>query len=661
MILFDVQSKVAVDHIRGIGAISQELVDYKTLARVFGAHRKTKLTSYNERFQTKANAGSSALSSLVSTIVPGDSDRIQSPVRSIGFRTITPGRPGIPGGRGGSKPGGNSAYRCPEGYQFGGRFTDNRLTTCGLKLFDIPSALGVSLSLARQARSAVNAVNAQGTPITGMPSPSGLIASRAPQIPKIGIFASDIQKSRVAEAIKAIGEFNKSSGTKIRRMVRRDGFVLEPVVPNKVLRAIPDNRDMEGAAFIMSALSPRDIGGEELGMLSNTGVGKLVYVLPGGSTISIEKARQLTVGERRKLGRLVSSSQAIPNANDPSVRLRSISAEIGDGIKFTENFINIPNPNERSGRTVRWANQLFSNPKREVPQTIESSTARNTVSFAGSSEMIGNLDEAINHIADGGSLADISPDILAKVLSQSNVVQSQKMANGITAVTAGGNKYFLYERPKDFQHIGERFASDLQQHLGLESPDVIFAGPPGDKRKFLRQEVQSAIPGGKFNPDIKFADLPPQDVARMMISDFLTDQRDRPMSSIYPVETPDGARLVLGQNSTSGLIDLDKISVTQRNKIRLESYFESTLIPAYSQYYMQLQATQRVAYIQMIDSLIAKARSFNVSRFSNNLDKYGISTGEKLHLNIIQKLYTNRLNTLSSQKNVLKWLMKGTA
>jgi hypothetical protein len=93
----------------------------------------------------------------------------------------------------------------------------------------------------------------------------------------------------------------------------------------------------------------------------------------------------------------------------------------------------------------------------------------------------------------------------------------------------------------------------------------------------------------------------------------------------------------------------------------IESYFVGTLIPEESQYYMQLQPSQRVAYIQMIDSLIAKARSFNASRFSNNLDKYGISTGEKLHLNIVQKLYANRLSTLSSQKNVLKWLMKGTA
>ena len=52
-----------------------------------------------------------------------------------------------------------------------------------------------------------------------------------------------------------------------KRMVRRDGFILEPVVSPKVLITIPDNRDMEGAAYILNANDVSTLGGEELGLL----------------------------------------------------------------------------------------------------------------------------------------------------------------------------------------------------------------------------------------------------------------------------------------------------------------------------------------------------------------------------------------------------------
>ena len=87
---------------------------------------------------------------------------------------------------------------------------------------------------------------------------------------------------------------------------------------------------MEGAAYILNANNVSTLGGEELGLLSNTGVTKIMYVLPGGSTLSLEKVRPLTVGERRKLGRTVNAASRIDNSQIAAARLMSVAEETGD-------------------------------------------------------------------------------------------------------------------------------------------------------------------------------------------------------------------------------------------------------------------------------------------------------------------------------------------
>lgn len=653
VIVGDLATKARHDYFRGHLASGKELVTYKALSRINGNSRNRKVST-GQTIETKANAGRQLGSTLLSSIIPGDTGPIRSPIRSAFYRTITPGFGG--GGRGGSRPGENRGYRCPEGYQFGGRFTDNRLSTCGMKLFDIPSPLGAAIRAIRNATRNLATPTTIGRTITGEQVDSTIIQSRKPQIPKVGAPNASVGNQQIRNLIQQIGDFNKGSNLKARRMVRRDGFVLEPVVPNKVLRAIPDNRDMEGAAFLTSALSPKDIGGEELGLLSNTGIQSLVYILPGGSTLRLEKRRKLTVGERRKLGRTVNSVQSISNQKDPAARLRAVADELGGGLLYSENFDGIKNPNQVINGTMNWVNKLFKNRKLSA-EKIDIETPRKTVSYKERGKLITNLDNAINHIADGGSFADISPEVLPKVLANANLVQKQRISNKISLVSSGQQKYFLYESPNDFQHLAERFASDVQQHLGLESPDVLFVGKSGNKRKYLRQDVESAIQGGKFNPNAKFETLEPNDVAAMMISDFLTDQRSRPAATIYPIDTADGTRAVLAENITSGLIDLSKIEITKRMKMRISDFYDTQLVPSYSDYYQSLRAEQRVLFIKYISQMINKAKSFNPKKFASDMNGYGLSDGEKIHLNIISKLFASRLEVLMNQKDELRQII----
>ena len=147
----------------------------------------------------------------------------------------------------------------------------------------------------------------------------------------------------------------------------------------------------------------------------------------------------------------------------------------------------------------------------------------------------------------------------------------------------------------------------------------------------------------------------------MLISDFLTDQRERPMTSIYTLDTPDARRLVLGQNSTSGLTDLSKIEITKRMKMNLEEFYSSQLTPSYSDYYQALKAEQRIIFMRYLSQLINRARKFNPSNFKDSMNQYGMSEGEKIHINIIGKLFESRLDVLKSQKNTLRRLITGAS
>ncbi len=658
VIIGDLEIKTKRNLIRIKTALIPEVVQYRALSKRNGNTKRRKMEISADGLSFKANALRQIGSTIASSIIPGDLSPVRSPVRSAAYRAITPG---FGGRRGGSLPGQNRAARCPEGYQYGGRFTDNRFSTCGAKLFDIPSFIGATIREIRRAQTSGLPDKITGRDITGEAREPSIIQSRSAQIPRVGNENKNIASDRIRNIAKEIGQYNKTSNNRVRRMVRRDGFVLEPVVPNKVLRAIPDNRDMEGATLLLSTLSINDIGREELGLLSNTGMNSLIYVLPGGSTLTLEKARKLTVGERRKLGRVVNSAQEISNSSNPSARLMNVAQEIGDGIRYSENFVGIKNPNEVVGKTTRWAQELLSSKKRKLPDITSGSAGRETVSLDAKKRLIKDIDTAMAHMSDGGTLKSIDPSILPELLDRLNSIRKERISGDITAVTSGPEKYFLYEKPAKFQHIGERFASDVQQHLGLSSPDVLFAGKPSESRRYLREDVELAIPGGTFNPNAKFQDIGYEDVARIIVSDFLTDQRSRPTTSIYPIDTPDGVRAVLAQNTTSGLTDLSKIEITKRMKMRLGDFYGTSLTPAYSEYYQSLRKEQQMLMVKFIAQLINRARTFDTNRFQNDMGRYGLSEGEKIHLNIIEKLFNTRLDILRSQKGVLSSLIRSGA
>lgn len=623
----------------------QNLIEYKALAKRSGLTRQ-----YDVKvgiIGTHSPIGQ-AVQTIGSAVIPGNLSPIRSPIRSGVFSAITPGKPRIPGGTGGA----NRAYRCPEGYQYGGRFTDSRLSTCGAKLFDIPSPLGMAIGALRRIARGARAIATTSTPITGEPMPESIVQSRRPQIPRVGNPNPAARASAAKNLVTQLGQVN----TPTARMVRKDGFVLEPVVPAQVLRAIPDNRDMEGADYMLTVQELPQLGGQELGLLSNTGVTKLTYVLPGGSVISLEKKRQLTVGERRKLGRTVNAAAKIDISKDPTARLKEVVLQTGDGIGYSENFVNIKNPNDvvssSGGKSLpRWADEIFGKGRKAKPAA---NADRATDSSSAVGKDITSLSAAIDHIAAGRSLADIDPSILQQAIAKANIFKRQKLDNRREILeTPSKSKYTLHTPSMSYEHIGQKFASDMQQHLGLESPDVFFVGT-GEKRKYIVEDPSTLIRGFQVDRKKTFSDYKPEDVAKMLVSDWLTDQRVRDPGSIVSLSNGSETKPVVTNNFTSGLSDLDKISIVERQKLAINDFLNGPEGDRYAAYFQKLQQQQRFAFRREIDALLLRARQFNFTQFKNRLYSDGkLSDAEKAHLNIVGRILDLRIQKYADSRDTL--------
>lgn len=655
-VVFNSQQNSPTNILRGFGANKQEIISFKALIK-----RSTNQRNYNVKRVGTVGSNSPVLQGVQgvgSYLAPGDISKFRSPVRSTAYGALTPGKPRIPslGSIRRIANVGDGQSRCPEGYQYGGRFTDNKFSTCGKQLFALPGILGATIAAIRKLDRFVNKpVVSAGTPLGAGNYQNSIIDSRAPQIPKVSLPNPKKLELEVQKLVTPLGV----SKSPAMRMVRRDGFVLEPVVSPAVLRTIPDNRDMDGATYLANYLSPEQIGGEELGLLSNTGIRSLKYVLPGGSVLSLEKKRLLTVGERRKLGRTVNSAAEISIEKDPAARLKYVATETGDGIGYSESFFGIKNPNKilENGKQ-RWATVTFGK-NRKV--TVSEETEKPIENLNSAGKDISSVDNAIEHLKNNGTLADISPNILQEVLARMSGVGIEKINDTQSLVTLPNkNKYILKSSKSEFEHLSEKFASSMQQHLNLMSPDVFFVGL-GSKRKYLVQSPDNILPGYSIDRKNSISTAQPTDIPALMISDLISDTRNRNVGSISLLTDAAGKkRIVATSNPDSGLVQLSKIKIRERTMGQLEDISTEILNDFYETYYKQLRESQRRQFQAFIKTLTQRARLFNFTNFKSKLYADSeLSNGEKSHLNIMEILFKQRIGMLENINNNIDRILKG--
>ena len=545
-----------------------------------------------------------------SAITPGNFSSTRSPVRSRIYSALTPGGGNLPGGFGALKP--ERGYRCPEGYQYGGRFTDSRFSTCGKQLFDLPGIIGQTIAR---------------------------------------ILRGDPRSN-----------FQRVSGRDVTAL--RDGFVLEPVVSPAVLRTIPDNRDMEGATFVMNAILGDDIGNDELGLLSNSGVENVTYVLAGGSTLTIRKARPLTVGERRKLGKTISAAEKTKRGEDPVERLRMVAAEMGDAIAYEESFENISNPNEiisvnlpggRGKKQMRrWMYETFYRKKKKSNRVSRESQ----MELIPEEEKIKDLASAVRHLNNGGSLENISANIRSEAINRSGLYKTGKIKNGVMMhERADGQTVFEITPEKQYEHLGAAFASELQRWMGLPAPKVRLAGS-GKKRNYMLGEAQDVPESGAQDRATDISAMPAEDVAGILISDFLSDTVNRNPSTIAPIRIGGRMRAVSSLNANSGLAGMNASEISQRRQMDVNDFFNIKQREIYRQYFEKLKETQRRKALVLFEQLMDRASDFDFRSFRRQLATDGIlSEAEKLHLNILEKLFERRVDTLKASSSSMKTII----
>jgi hypothetical protein len=609
-----------------------------------------------------------AAQAVGSTILPGNISPVRSPVRSGIARALTPGggsgRGGVPG-----KP--ERGYRCPEGFQFGGRFTDSNFTTCGKQLFDIPSlreTLGQAVFRTRSSRVDttvdVEARGGRAKPIeSDAPTPNvELMVRRAANVPRVGDGDDKSRSTGVKQAVEAVQNQDGASSV----LVRRDGYLMVPVVSSAELRGVPDNRNMEGAAFVQSVRDADAIGGEELGFLSNTGVTSLVYVTPNGVQLRLDRTRDLSTGERRQLGKDVNTAAEMSVDDDPAARLKFIAEKSDGAFEFSQDFGDVKDPEsevssgEGKGK-AKWVVEAFVDAPEERVEEMVAEADTEQVDDSGEAqrvapsveEKIGSVDAAVDHLNEGGLIADLEPSVVMEALEKSERYKSDDLGNGFTLFEAeDGRKILLKQETADFEHISAHLTSDVLRELGVQAPAVKFAGD-GEDRPFVFRSPDGVVEGAEVDDDLSVADLPDAAIMATQVADWLTDTRGRTSASILGVRVGDESEAVVTVGPPAALIGLDEDELAERRNIGPDDFFSDTT-QAYGKTFGEASDEEKQIAVEILDSLIERAQAFSWDDYRAKLSADGtISEAEENHLSIVQELFETRLENLSSSRDAI--------
>jgi|694.fasta_scaffold09107_6 hypothetical protein len=598
------------------------------------------------------------IQSLVSSVLPGD---LKNPLRSAAWSMLVPGGSGIPNPLARASAGGfpkpERGFRCPEGFQFGGRFTDKLYTTCGKRLFELATSIASGLQNVSElaSRNTPREISTAGRVIKPLIGNNQVSLIRQPNIiiPKVSRMNFDAYKKAIANVVQ---EMRLVSGS-VSRIVRRDGVVLTPVVSSRVLRTVPDNRDMEAAAYIQKVVSASEIGKTELGMLSNTGINSVIYVLPDGSTISLRKKRNLTSGERRKLGRTVADAERMKMGQNPASRLEMIAAEMNGAIAYEQKFENIKNPNDvievlmpdnkTKKQMRRWHHEAFI----KYPKAVLSERKTQIEDESG---FVESLSEAVKLINSGGQIGNIQPRLRGTALAKSKSVETRKINNRLIEHEIGRQKIYEVSPTLEYEHLGAMLSSEIQSHLGMLSPDIWFSGE-GSRRRYLVSYPNDSVATSRSTRTASMNMASTSDMSRLFISDLLTDSKMRNPSSIYTILTGNKKRTFASPSIYSGLSGSSRKNQSDRINMPIAAILQESDKLTYKDYFEKLRKNQRSKALSMLDELLERARSFNFDDFANRASIDGqMSESEKKHIDIMKSLFEVRIRKLSTSVSLLK-------
>ena len=368
---------------------SQEMVDFKV-------KRGSVIPNVITTPRSLGPVGTAA-TGVFSFALPGDLSDIRSPVRSAIFEALTPGLPSVGGRRGIGRRGGGARnkFRCPPGFQAGGTFTNSNFSTCGLRVLGIPMSGPGSFKDFEIIRSLADDADLRrsiGDLRTNRNSRAIIENSQIPAAPKeVSIGKRQSSIDLVVSLIDA--DPNLDLG---RRFVRRDGVILDIVLPNNTIAGLGEFDDMNDGVIVLNEnLRKEGQIGQDLVPVMVTGLRAIVFHVPGQGTMSLRRVGgDMTDDERNGLAAAwaaaLTSSQRRPD--DPTAALRNF-VENSDGryvldenissggagedaeTEFNRELIVVENNAGAKITVPRWVYELYLSreaPRREEGDTIYS-------------------------------------------------------------------------------------------------------------------------------------------------------------------------------------------------------------------------------------------------------------------------------------------------
>ena len=631
----------------------RNILNFKAAA--FSSKTKTRIGSTVEikvgLFGSQSRLGQT-LQAAGTVVLPGDTSEIRSPIRSRIYAALTPG-----GGRGARRPGATRGFRCPAGFEFGGRFTDSRYSTCGAQLFGLPT-LGSTIGARRGrtpsvAQAAVENISevVQG----GTPQERAIQIQRMAQIPRSG---AENTKRRLDATVQAMS-IVKGSPAGEGRLIRKDGITLRPLVPSSVLRNFGGNPDMENANFVRSIAQPSDIVGDDLALLSGPAVRQIIYVAPNGTILSIERQRDLTVGERRKFGRQLNRVAGTSDKYDVGNNIREFAANSGGAFKYTEKFPDIDNPldiieiEDDKGKKIevrRWVYETFlkegAKPSKEKIRR-EVRTLR--VDGAPANDTPQDADSAAKLVDEGGSIFDLNGEMIISTISRSKKYQSRKLGSGVIEYSDGSGVNIL-QIPETRKNgaVAEKIYNDVSSQLGLESAPLRVAGTPSDRYVVTND---AGFKGGKIDYDTPLSKVNKEDLLSVIVADWVADVQGRSPATLTPVKNGNKTTIIPSGNEIAAGAGLNEAELKKRRALDLPDYLNSRQTNVYKSAFDNLTSAQKEALSKHYDSLIERALKFNWDEFSTRLAVDGnLSDAEKAHITIVQSIYETRVERLRKAK-----------
>jgi len=633
---------------------------------------------YDHRIKFKVGlVGSSnpvgrALQSAVAVAMPGNMSTVRSPGRSAMWSALTPGggspvssivQNPLARAAAASFPKPDRGFRCPEGFQFGGQFTDKYYSTCGKKLFALAVSIltGASQTLELRSPSLPRELNISGVPVKPIGEMGQVSVIRKPEIeiPKVGSPNFGLYKSAIKNVSSEMTDFSRP----VARLVRRDGVVLSPLVSPTVLRTVPDNRNMDGAAYVLYVAKPAQIGGNELGMFSNSGINALVYVLPNGGTLTLRKTRNLSNGERRKLGRLVAEAEHMQNGSDAGARIEHIAAEMDGPVAYEQSFGDLRGPNDmitvmdprtkKQRQMRRWYRDAFALEK--APRQMSSRPTQ----IEDEAGMIDDLRMAVNMLNQGGQIGNIAPELRIPALDLSPLSESRRLNNRMTRYRLGDDLLTAVTPTLANEHIGVMVAAEVQSQLGALSPEVWFTGS-GSRRPYIVSYPNDSESLGRFARSTGMDLADPEDMVRLMIADMLTDVRERNPSNLFTVGDSSQKRTFAGPVASSGGAGLTRNELEQRINMPKTAVLNELENSMYRAFFMRLRKEQRRRAEALLEEILERARQFDMAEFYRRMAIDGkLSEAERRHMEIVSVIYDNRVRLLSGSLKFIRNVING--